>query len=69
MSLVKNIGKLADKTVVITGASRGIGLAIAKKLPEIGKTTMQLATVPGNKSVGRDSPVIWHSLIMIMTYY
>ena len=31
MSLVKNIGKLADKTVVISGASRGIGLAIAKK--------------------------------------
>ena len=31
MSLVKNIGKLKGYTILISGASRGIGLEIAKK--------------------------------------
>jgi len=31
MSRVANIGKLKNYTVFITGASRGIGLAIGKK--------------------------------------
>jgi citronellol/citronellal dehydrogenase len=31
MSKVANIGRLKDYTVFITGASRGIGHAIAKK--------------------------------------
>jgi len=36
MNRLKNTGRLAGKTIFITGASRGIGLAFAKKFAQDG---------------------------------
>jgi len=54
MSLIKNIGKLKGYTILISGASRGIGLEIAKKCAQDGanivvaaKTAEPHAKLPG----------------------
>ena len=74
MSLVKNIGKLKGYTILISGASRGIGLEIAKKCAQDGanivvaaKTAEPHAKLPGTiftaadeieKAGGRALPLV-----------
>ena len=50
-----NVQSLAGKTAVITGGSRGIGLAIAKKLATSGAELMILGSNPKNLADAKDS--------------